>query len=272
MTTQKTSPWEALRYMMLGALAYYMGTHCYGCSQQVRRPPTRQVPPPADYRVDILPVIVGEAPRWTEDRMEASLATLAPAWAEARIVPSFLPTERVDGPETLEMGELDLNRLQYEAYKVSDNVVVVHFCQELLEDDTYYGGMAYLPTNAPGKYQHGIFVSSYGIPSTFSHELSHHLGMRHADTSVRGPPYVPQICVHLRDCEDLGCAANLMSYCGRAREPTGSKSLTKEQEELLQYWAHVRRAFRPVSEKALRRAKGVPPKFTQRTTPVICGE
>ena len=244
-----------------------------GCSQQRPRRPKRR-PPPADVdlAVDILPVIVGDSPRWAPERLQAAFDSLAPAWAEAKIKPTFLAPERVDGSGEVVIGSDEARDLQRDAYLASGSVVIVHFSERLTKGDNAFGGMAFLPWNAPGPSQHGVFVSSYGLAgSTLVHELGHHLGLLHADENGGSGPAVPKICADKTECTEVRCSKDAMSYCGPLRQPTGPHSFTVEQEARQRYWAAVRPAFRAVSEQALRAGALVRPEFTDETAPVVCG-
>ncbi len=248
-----------------------------GCSLQRRprrRPPPTPPPADVDYVVDVLPVIVGPVggtSRWTQIRLAASLASVAPALAEARILPTFLEPVYVDGPAQLEIGSTEMVELQRAAWLDSGSVLQVHFVEELVRDGTGWGGVAYMPYNKFGPSQHGVFVSSFSVPSTTAHEICHHLGLPHANEDDGLLPPVPPVCADIRECDRPQCARDLMSYCTSEREPTGPHSLNPPQEGRARYWAAVLRAFRAVSAAALRTEAMIRPEFTELTAPVVCG-
>lgn len=213
------------------------------------------------------PIVVtsGGQSKWDQTRVSRYARWLDPGYRNAALKFDVLPVERMESEawftidqksEFYAMSEVSM------AHSASKGELVVWFVDSIPVWSA--GGIAQKPSNAVGKYQHGIAISANSSEASLMHEVGHALNLSHTwsdsftDTPTRDS----------KDCSTEPC--NAMTYCFDQRLPRGAclgKTFSKQQVSEIQKWAS---AF-PRSQVVT--ARNVPPgavlTYTENTSPEV---
>jgi len=201
----------------------------------------------------VRPVIVtsGGKTQWDSARVQRYVRWLDPGFRNASLTFTILRAEKVEKPEWFVIDKKsEFYAMSEESMKRSKEKgeMIVWFVDSIPVWSA--GGIAQRPSNAAGKYQHGLAMSVSSSEAALVHEMGHAFNLQHAwsddftDTPTKDSG----------DCSLEPC--NAMTYCGDRRLPRGSclgRTFSRQQVSEMQKWASAYPRNEVVS------ARNVPP-------------
>lgn len=197
----------------------------------------RPCPPSWSGKCVLRPIIVtsGGKSQWTADRVRQYTRWLDAAFGPVGLSFDVRPTETLENLGWFVVDDKsDFYAMSAESMKRSAErgEMVVWFVDKIPVWSA--GGVAQKPSNAAGKYQHGVAISFTSSEAALLHELGHAFNLSHAwDDSLTDTP-----TKNGTDCVTEPC--NAMTYCFDQRLPKGrclGKTFSKQQAAEVQKWA-----------------------------------
>lgn len=216
---------------------------------------------------NVRPVVItdGGNTRWTDDRIARYTQWLNPAYANSGLSFRILPRNTMERPEWFTVDTKDeFYQMGEESMRRSSlGELAVFFVDSIPVWSA--GGVAMLPSNSPGRFQHGIAMAINSSQVALVHEVGHAFNLPHAwsdsftDTPTRDS----------KDCTSDPC--NAMSYCGDRRIPQGScsgRTFSPQQMGEVAKWSII------LPRKQVVVSKNVPPgispgRYTDNKDPVV---
>jgi hypothetical protein len=187
---------------------------------------------------DLRPIVVTNAgqTRWDNARVSRYTQWLEPAYRNASLTFRVLPTEKLESSEWFSIDEkadfYAMSEVSMERSKSGE--LVIWFVDKIPVWNA--GGVAQYPSNAPGKYQHGIAIAYNSSEAALIHEVGHSFNLPHTWKDL----FTDTPTTDKSDCTTEPC--NAMTYCSDKRLPKGSclgKTFSAQQISEIQKWASV---------------------------------
>jgi len=207
------------------------------------------------------PIIVASGGRsqWTADRVRQYTRWLDAAFGPVGLSFDVRPAETVENPNWFAIDEMsDFYAMSEESMirSAERGELAVWFVDRIPAMSA--GGISQKPSNAAGKYQHGVAISFTSSEAALLHELGHAFNLSHAwSDSLTDTPTKSSA-----DCATEPC--NAMTYCFDQRLPKGpclGRTFSKQQAEEVQKWA----AASPRNQVVSVSAPKAPPGAVQHT-------
>jgi hypothetical protein len=205
------------------------------------------------------PIIVssGGSAQWTAARVRQYTRWLDAAFGPVGLKFDVRPVETVENPGWFVIDKKsDFYAMSEESMRRSAErgELVVWFVDRIPAWSA--GGVAQKPSNAAGKYQHGVAISFVSSEASLLHELGHAFNLSHTwSDSLTDTPTKSST-----DCATEPC--NAMTYCFDQRLPKGrclGRTFSRQQAAEAQRWAAASPRNQVVS------APNAPPGAAQRT-------
>lgn len=215
----------------------------------------------------VRPVVITNSgnTRWTNARVAKYTQWLNPAYIKSGLSFQILPRITMEKPEwfTIDTKDEFYQMAEESMHRSSQGELAVFFVDSIPVWSA--GGVAMLPSNSPGRFQHGIAMAINSSQVALVHEVGHAFNLPHSwsdsftDTPTRDS----------KDCTSDPC--NAMSYCGDRRIPQGScfgNTFSPQQMGEVAKWS----IFLPRKQVVV--SKNVPPgvspgRYTDNKDPVV---
>ena len=192
--------------------------------------------------VNVRPIIAtkGGHSQWDTARIMEDTKYVNIVYESIGLSFNFLPALKMEHPAlfapTLVEVELNMSAISMRRSR-EQNELVIWFIDSFDNFREGVAGMANMPQNLEGRFQHGIFVAAnINTVVGVAHEIGHNFGLDHAwkdsltDTPTRDS----------KDCVTNPC--NYMAYCFSKSRPIGvcvNKSFSPQQIEIVRGFARI---------------------------------